>query len=131
MRGYAVRLIDTAGIRESDDLVEAEGVVGSQREVDLADIILAVIDGSVGSHAAYLPEDQRVLRVFNKADLREHADWGGVEGVRVSCLTGRELDALEGAGERRIGEGGLLSDTDEPVVNARQADALRWPRKPF
>ena len=125
MRGYAVRLIDTAGIRESDDLVEAEGVVRSQREVDLADIILAVIDGSVGSHAAYLPEDQRVLRVFNKADLREHADWSGVEGVRVSCLTGQGLDALEVAVERRIGEGGLLSDTDEPVVNARQADALR------
>lgn len=125
MRGYAVRLIDTAGIRESDDLVEAEGVVRSQREVDLADIILAVIDGSVGSHAAYLPEDQRVLRVFNKADLREHADWSGVEGVRVSCLTGQGLDALEVAVERRIGEGGLLSDTDEPAVNARQADALR------
>lgn len=125
MRGYAVRLIDTAGIRESDDLVEAEGVVRSQREVDLADIILAVIDGSVGSHAAYLPEDQRVLRVFNKADLREHADWSGVEGVRVSCLTGQGLDALEDAVERRIGEGGLLSDTDEPAVNARQADALR------
>ncbi len=125
MRGYAVRLIDTAGIRESDDLVEAEGVVRSQREVDLADIILAVIDGSVGSHAAYLPEDQRVLRVFNKADLREHADWSGVEGVRVSCLTGQGLDALEDAVERRIGEGGLISDTDEPAVNARQADALR------
>jgi tRNA modification GTPase len=125
MRGYAVRLIDTAGIRESDDLVEAEGVVRSQREVDLADIILAVIDGSVGSHAAYLPEDQRVLRIFNKADLREHADWSGVEGVRVSCLTGQGLDALEDAVERRIGEGGLLSDTDEPAVNARQADALR------
>jgi tRNA modification GTPase len=125
MRGYAVRLIDTAGIRESDDLVEAEGVVRSQREVDLADIILAVIDGSVGSHAAYLPEDQRVLRVFNKADLREHADWSGVDGVRVSCLTGQGLDALEVAVERRIGEGGLLSDTDEPAVNARQADALR------
>lgn len=131
MRGYAVRLIDTAGIRESDDLVEAEGVVRSQREVDLADIILAVIDGSVGSHATYLPEDQRVLRVFNKADLREHADWSGVEGVRVSCLTGQGLDALEVAVERRIGEGGLLSDTDEPVVNARQADALRWPWKPL
>ncbi len=125
MRGYAVRLIDTAGIRESDDLVEAEGVVRSQREVDLADNILAVIDGSVGSHAAYLPEDQRVLRVFNKADLREHADWSGVDGVRVSCLTGQGLDALEVAVERRIGEGGLLSDTDEPAVNARQADALR------
>ena len=125
MRGYAIRLIDTAGIRESDDLVEAEGVVRSQREVDLADIILAVIDGSAGSHSAYVPEDKRVLRIFNKADLTEHADWSGVEGVRVSCLTGQGLDALECAVEQQIGEGGLLSDTDEPAVNARQADALR------
>jgi tRNA modification GTPase len=125
MRGYAIRLIDTAGIRESDDLVEAEGVVRSQREVDLADIILAVIDGSAGSHSAYVPEDKRVLRIFNKADLAEHTDWSGVEGVRVSCLTGQGLDALESAVEQRIGEGGLLSDTDEPAVNARQADALR------
>jgi tRNA modification GTPase len=125
MRGYAVRLIDTAGIRESDDSVEAEGVVRSQREVDLADIILAVIDGSAGSDLAYIPEDKRVLRVFNKTDLTEHGDWMGVEGVRVSCLTGGGLDELEGAVERRIAEGGQLSDTDEPAVNARQADALR------
>ncbi len=125
MRGYAVRLIDTAGIREAGDSVEAEGVVRSQREVDLADIILAVVDGSAGSDLAYFPADKRVLRVFNKSDLPEHGDWKGVEGVRVSCLTGSGLDQLEEAVEGRIAEGGQLSDTDEPAVNARQADALR------
>jgi tRNA modification GTPase len=125
MRGYAVRLIDTAGIREADDFIEAQGVARSQREMDLADIILAVIDGSVGSDVAYLPEDKRVMRVFNKTDLIEHGDWKGVEGVRVSCLSGSGLEALEEAVERRIAEGGQLSDTDEPAVNARQADALR------
>jgi tRNA modification GTPase len=125
MRGYAVRLIDTAGIREAGDSVEAEGVVRSQREVDLADIILAVVDGSAGSDLAYFPADKRVLRVFNKSDLPEHGDWKGVEGVRVSCLTGSGLDRLEAAVEARIAEGGQLSDTDEPAVNARQADALR------
>jgi tRNA modification GTPase len=125
MRGYAVRLIDTAGIRDTGDSVEAEGVLRSQREVELADIILAVIDVSEARGTAYIPDDKRVVRVFNKADLAEHLEWKGVEGVRLSCLTGEGLEDLEAEVERRICEGGQLSDTDEPAVNARQADALR------
>ena len=60
-----LRLIDTAGIRETEDIVEKLGVERSRRALEDADLILAVVDGS----AASTEEDEEILRVY---------DWGEV-----------------------------------------------------
>ena len=72
--GVPLRILDTAGIRHSHDLVEQEGVRRSLAAIGSADIVLVVLDGSLPLTA----EDQRVLEevreknaiaVINKCDL--------------------------------------------------------------
>lgn len=72
--GLSIRFLDTAGIRRTEDLVEQEGINRALEKVPLADLILAVFDGS----RSFCQEDQmlldaldgrRIVAVVNKADL--------------------------------------------------------------
>jgi tRNA modification GTPase len=72
--GLPVRLVDTAGLRESADEVERLGIAASRRCVEEADLILLVLDGRDGctrEDQALLKEfsSDRVLLVWNKSDL--------------------------------------------------------------
>ena len=92
--GIPVKLVDTAGIRESEDLVETLGVGRSYQAMADADVTLVVIDGPLTD------EDRGVLSrvsgrhilVANKCDLGFHAP-----GLRVSALTGQGIDELRQA----------------------------------
>lgn len=140
--GVLLRLIDTAGIHKTDDLVEKLGVERSQEALKSADLVLVVADGSRAPTAA----DAEILRltaagsrwilVLSKRDLASFSTQA-VENlppdlprpaavVPVSSLTGEGLDELEQAigalfpaGEEICG--GLLTD-------ARQEDAARRAR---
>jgi tRNA modification GTPase len=91
--GMRVTLVDTAGLRETNDVVEAEGVARSKGALQVADLVLVVID----QDDATLPTlgSAKRLIVQTKIDLghpiRQAAD------VRVSATTGAGLDALRGA----------------------------------
>jgi len=85
--GVPVRVIDTAGIRESHDLPEQEGVRRSLRAIENADLVIAVFDGS----EAMTDEDAQVIgqvqgrkaiAVINKSDLP--VNMTGLEGVGVT-----------------------------------------------
>ena len=104
--GLALRLIDTAGIRESRDRVEREGIARSRRAMELADLTLLVVDGSQALEA----EDRRLLEAadpartlvaVNKRDLMAAPlpAWIGevarFEALTLSALTGAGLDGLE------------------------------------
>lgn len=95
--GIPLRLIDTAGVRETTDRIEAEGVRRSERQRELADLVLEVFDASVapppgaGSHAR---EGRHHLVVLNKCDLPEDSGWNGQMGLRVSCRSGSGVDEL-------------------------------------
>jgi tRNA modification GTPase len=109
--GYAVTLSDTAGLRESDDPVEAEGVRRARARAEAADLRLWVRapghpDGPAADYVR--PDD---LMVWTKADL------GFVvseEGVRVSSVTGDGIEALRGALSDRLARD--LSGADFPAV---------------
>jgi tRNA modification GTPase len=107
--GMPVSVIDTAGLREVGDVVEAEGVRRARVEMTRADRILYVIDVTSAGEADALPvEMQRlppgipVTRVHNKIDLTPSADPQLVEqpdgsaDVWLSALSGRGLDVLRG-----------------------------------
>ncbi len=91
--GLQCNLIDTAGLRESGDQIEAIGIQRARAMAAQADLIWYVFDGSIG----LTPEDQNELTQFNapvvlvanKADL--HAS---TEGIPVSTYTGAGLDQL-------------------------------------
>jgi tRNA modification GTPase len=129
--GLFIALIDSAGIRETADIVEEEGVRRARAVVDAADLLLVVLDRS----RPLTGEDEEILQttarrprivVLNKSDLPARAD--RVDAVVVSVLTGAGLNRLAA----RIGEalGAAPEHRDPPrVTNVRHADLLRRTRE--
>ena len=96
VEGLRVTLVDTAGVRPTEDVIEAEGVARARQARDVADLVLVVVDGSapLDELDRQLLDDtasRRRLVVANKADL-------GCDGdpafLRVSARTGEGVDAL-------------------------------------
>lgn len=127
--GLALRLIDTAGLRESDDVVEQAGIERTGRAIASADLIIEVVDVSqpkpVESSPAASPEVP-FIRVLNKSDRKMDVSWQGEEGVRFSCLQdyGRaELESvvLDLFSQRvHMGEGVSLAS-----INTRHQSSLK------
>ncbi len=93
--GLRLRLIDTAGLHESEDAIERAGMERSRRAGAEADLILEVADATLPPARAELPPGSaRHILLLNKCDLAEHPDWAGVEALRISCHTGRGHEQL-------------------------------------
>ncbi|MBX9707267.1 MAG: tRNA uridine-5-carboxymethylaminomethyl(34) synthesis GTPase MnmE [Caulobacteraceae bacterium] len=109
--GYAVTLSDTAGLRDSDDPVEAEGVRRARARAEAADLRLWVRapGDPEGPAAAYVRPDD--LTVWTKADLGGVAPTGGFP---VSAVSGLGIDALHDALAQRLARD--LSGADFPAV---------------
>ena len=127
-----LRLIDTAGIRETEDAVEAIGVQRSRAAVDSADLVLFVCDGS----QVLTPEDQQILQLcqkheklillLNKTDLGcciSAADFPGATVLPICARTGEGLDALAKAVDAMFA--GNVPCDGSILTNARQYDACR------
>ena len=104
--GLPVRLVDTAGLRDSTDPVEVEGVRRARLAAETADLILEVWDLAVAQANTAPSSPERTLRVENKIDL-VNAPPGPVKDspstVRVSCLTGDGIKALKDAIKHGVG----------------------------
>ncbi|MDO5401384.1 MAG: tRNA uridine-5-carboxymethylaminomethyl(34) synthesis GTPase MnmE [Eubacteriales bacterium] len=127
-----LRLIDTAGIRETEDVVEAMGVRRSREAVDSADLVLFVCDGSqklTAEDEAIMDlccEHEHAIALINKTDLGcrvEPSDLPFMTVITVCAQTGEGLDQLAAAvDEMFAGE----SPCDGSILtNARQYDACR------
>jgi tRNA modification GTPase len=127
LRGLPIRLIDTAGVRESDDEIEREGMKRTRQELARADLALHVFDASQPSLEK---GEGGGLVVLNKADLGEHPGWSAVQGVRISCLQGEGIDALADAIVARVTGGGATHRDWSLAINARHADCL-WRARRF
>ena len=125
LRGLPIRLSDTAGVRESDDEIEREGMKRTRQELARADLALHVFDAS--QPPAALAEES-ALAVLNKTDLGEHPGWRGIEAVRISCLKGEGIEALAEAIVARVAGGAAAQRDWSLAINARHADCLRRAR---
>lgn len=141
--GLPVRLVDTAGIRETEDTVERVGLERSKDMAKKGDLVMLVIDRT----REILPDDislaqdlgpERVLVVLNKSDLFDEnghgesaeavdAGWferAGYQCVEISARSGEGVDALCVAiRERIVGRSGE-PDAGELVPNLRQSQAM-------
>ena len=101
--GIPVELIDTAGLRESDDEVERIGIARAREAAAAADLILEIRDLTRPEALAWLPDRPGIpwLRVWNKSDLMPGAV--AEDGLLVSAATGAGLDALRAAIRNAVG----------------------------
>ncbi|WP_339096715.1 tRNA uridine-5-carboxymethylaminomethyl(34) synthesis GTPase MnmE [Deinococcus sp. VB142] len=123
LAGVPVTLVDTAGLRETDDFIEAAGVRQAVALAENADLVLVLEDGSQPREAlpTTLPPGAAVLRVQTKADLG--TVWHDPEAIAVSAVTGEGLATLRQAIERQ-----LLGDQargEAWLTTERQTDAAR------
>ena len=121
--GLAAMLIDTPGLRETDDPIERGAIAASGEKIREADLLMVVLDAT-GPAPSELPEPgERRIVVVNKIDLPAGWDFSAVNGIRISAKTGLGVEELCGAilgalgvtiwmrirrGGGRRGSGGLL-----------------------
>lgn len=136
LRGIPISLIDTAGIRETDDQIEAIGIEKSRDSWSEADLVLLVLDA--GSPLS--GEDREILRqaeaektivVLNKTDLPQQITaedvnrlLPGVQLISASMKEGNGLDAIEDSIEQRVYQGTVTADQNVIVTNARHKQLL-------
>jgi len=128
--GIELTLVDTAGLRPSDDAIEREGMRRARAELARADLVLAVVDAREPEQgraalAADLADMPRVLWLYNKADLLEPAALqpGQPDQLWLSAHSGLNLDMLR----RRLQEAAGSGESTEGAFSARarHVDALR------
>lgn len=132
IEGIPLHVVDTAGLRESEELVERIGIERSWKEIERADLILQVVDARNGitaedaALAARFPAALPQLVVENKCDLTGNVATsrteGGLTRLRLSAKTGEGIDLLRRellrvAGWHEHGE-------DVVLARARHLDAL-------
>lgn len=112
INGIPFVLVDTAGLRESRDVVESIGIERARDEADRADLLIWLgADGEVPAHAG-------LILVEPKADLGQ----GRGRGLSVSAVTGEGLAGLANELVRRATD--LLPKGDELALDRRQHDLL-------
>jgi tRNA modification GTPase len=126
LRGIPVRLLDTAGLRDSTDDIEREGMARTERSLATADLLLHVFDRSVPKPVESVDSStaQTQLVLLNKSDLPEHPDWTNVDALRICCLSSDGLKGLEEAIIARISENHLRPESGV-AINKRHSDRLR------
>jgi tRNA modification GTPase len=138
LQGIPFILADTAGITESKDLVEQEGVRRSRIHLERAQLVLLVLDGSIALDRRDIEIATQVrevphITIVNKSDLPEKLDPAALEGldgidtnpVHLSALNGSGLKKLEKRMVEKVAGGGVMSDRSLMVTNARHFAVLK------
>ena len=118
--GYAVTLSDTAGLRDSEDVVEAEGIRRARLRAQEADLRLWVrapgmtLDGGQGDDPAAAFAQADDLQILNKADLGAVVTHDRLEALSISTATGQGLSELHDWIAARLARD--LSGADFPAV---------------
>jgi len=116
LAGVAVTLADTAGLRETEDAVEREGVRRAQAELESADLVLWVVDVTDSDVPRPPATGAALIRINNKIDCLADPVRRPDDGVCISARTGQGLDALDAEVARHFG----LSDAAAGEFSARQ-----------
>jgi tRNA modification GTPase len=131
VHGIPLRLVDTAGLRDSQDAIERIGIERTQRELERADLILEVLDASQAPEATQRLEvpaglASRHLIILNKTDLGLHAGWQAEkQAIHISCVQNEGIEALRDAIREVIAKAGPLASDHPIAINARHQAAFQ------
>ncbi len=121
LAGVPITLVDTAGLRDTEDEIEAAGVRQSRLLAQNADLVLMLADGSAEPEALPVELGVPTLLVQTKTDLG--AAWHDERFLPVSAVTGQGLPELREA--VRAALLGSVTRTEAWLTTERQADAAR------
>lgn len=136
LRGIPISLIDTAGIRETEDQIEALGIEKSRDSWSSADLVLLVLDAGkplsdedveILQHA----DPEKTIVIVNKADLPEKLDLQqmrnllpGAQEISASMKQGDGLEKIEDAIEQRVYKGSVQANQQVIITNVRHKQLL-------
>ena len=132
LNGLPINFIDTAGIRNPTDEVEAIGIKKSESYIEKADLILFVVDGSskiteYDKKILELVKDKKHIIVINKSDLKKENE---LEGIEISALD-QNIDKLKEEIVKKIQidvssykDKGLLSNTRQIGLMKQALESL-------
>ncbi len=131
-----LRLCDTAGLRETADTVESIGIERSLREMENAELVLLVLDGSKPCESEDRELIERIkssgkaaIALINKSDISSGEDFSALvksmPAVLVSASTGEGFDRLTETVEQMFIDGDIDITADAVVTGARQYAALK------
>lgn len=130
--GMPLHIVDTAGLRESNDPVEQMGIEKARQAMQQADLILILLDHSdqpkeqtarLKEIRAQLPEQIEQLIVYNKIDLSQQAAQYNEQGIFLSAKQGLGLDLLKTALKEKMGYQNHSEGTF--LARRRHIDALQ------
>ena len=120
--GYPVVVADTAGLRETGDAIEVEGVRRALDRARAAELVVLVLDGQTDSRPPLAPDVETCLTVWNKRDLAKHATRDGE--INISAKTGEGIDTFVAALTARVGALADMQSESPPLTRARHREAL-------
>ena len=136
IKGIPLKIVDTAGIRETDDVVEKIGVEKSMASFDTADLIIMVVDSS----SELSEEDREILEkvqgketiiLLNKTDLHQVIDEEEVKKyvneeniIKISALHNEGIEDVHDRIEAMVYKGDIKSSSNVIITNSRHKDAL-------
>lgn len=133
--GISLNIVDTAGIRDTEDLVEKIGVEKARNAADKADLIIYVIDASIpldvnDDMIIDIIKDKRTVILLNKTDLKvivEPEQIGAITNkniIQISAKENKGIDELEEWIIDNFFQGNLKFDNDIYITNIRQKNSI-------
>ena len=136
LQGISLNVVDTAGIRDTDDIVEKIGVTRAMSAAEDADLIIYVVDGSrdLDENDYQIMEfikDRKAVVLLNKSDLEqvvsveEIMEKSGHAVIAISAKKESGIDKLEEEIKSLFYEGEIDFNDQVMITNVRHAQALR------
>ena len=138
LHGISLNITDTAGIRNTEDIIEKIGVEKALKYVEDSDLVLYVVDISVeldenDSRIISMLNGRRVIVLLNKSDLSVVVDEAylrsalpeNAEFIRMSIVENKGINDLEETIENMFFQGQLKSNNEVVITNIRHREALQ------
>nr|UWI50187.1 tRNA uridine-5-carboxymethylaminomethyl(34) synthesis GTPase MnmE [Clostridioides difficile] len=136
IKGIPLKIVDTAGIRDTDDIVEKIGVEKSKESFTSADLIIMVLDASRKLSEEDIEilkklKDKQTIVLLNKNDLKQEIEEEKIlkyiennSIIRISALQQEGIEALQDKIESMVYKGSIKNNSNLVVTNSRHKDAL-------
>lgn len=136
IKGIPLKIVDTAGIRETDDIVEKIGVEKSRESFSTADLVIMVLDSSrkLAEEDIEILEslkNKKTIVLLNKIDLKpeieiekikEYVDSDDI--IEISALKHQGIEELQDKIEAMVYQGSVKNSSNLMITNSRHKDAL-------